>query len=240
MSSRLFRILRPTLPFAVAAAGVVLLSQQVVATTLTRTGTLACIALAIAAVAFALRNSRRALAAFAAAIAAPVVLVTVWPAKSEISAEEEGSRAAQAALRYEGVGYVWGGESSRGIDCSGLVRRAYIDAALSTAWHDASPAHLRRALIWWWRDTTARQFENHAPVRGKRLGLSQSLRDDIPTGLRPGDLAIVGSGVHVLMYLGENRWIQADPMTHRVLVSDSRTNRDAWMEGKAVLLRPTL
>ncbi|MFN2599036.1 MAG: NlpC/P60 family protein, partial [Pyrinomonadaceae bacterium] len=29
---------------------------------------------------------------------------------------------------YEGTRYVWGGENSRGIDCSGLVRRGLINA----------------------------------------------------------------------------------------------------------------
>jgi len=33
--------------------------------------------------------------------------------------------------RFEGTTYVWGGESRRGIDCSGLPRRAYRDALLS-------------------------------------------------------------------------------------------------------------
>jgi hypothetical protein len=37
-------------------------------------------------------------------------------------------RYVECLKQYEGAPYVWGGESARGIDCSGLVRRGLIDA----------------------------------------------------------------------------------------------------------------
>ena len=33
-----------------------------------------------------------------------------------------------ALRRYEGDRYVWGGENGRGVDCSGIVRAAWIDS----------------------------------------------------------------------------------------------------------------
>jgi peptidoglycan DL-endopeptidase CwlO len=42
-----------------------------------------------------------------------------------------GDEVVQSALKYEGVPYVLGGESKSGMDCSGLVQRAYADLGVS-------------------------------------------------------------------------------------------------------------
>ena len=42
-----------------------------------------------------------------------------------------GERAARVALQEVGVPYVWGGQSPRGFDCSGLVRFAYLRVGIS-------------------------------------------------------------------------------------------------------------
>jgi peptidoglycan DL-endopeptidase CwlO len=47
------------------------------------------------------------------------------------SADPVGSRAVDAAKAYLGVPYVWGGtDPARGLDCSGLVQRAYADVGV--------------------------------------------------------------------------------------------------------------
>lgn len=48
--------------------------------------------------------------------------------------------------RYEGSRYVWGGENRRGIDCSGLVRRALINAHMRLAVSTLNPTGLRTGL----------------------------------------------------------------------------------------------
>jgi cell wall-associated NlpC family hydrolase len=42
-----------------------------------------------------------------------------------------GDAVVQAALKYKGVPYVLGGESSSGMDCSGLVQKAFSDLGIS-------------------------------------------------------------------------------------------------------------
>ena len=47
--------------------------------------------------------------------------------------------------------------------------------------------------------------------------------------LEPGDLAITDSGLHALVYLGEDKWIQAAPEVGEVKVFNGRTDDNAWL-----------
>lgn len=50
-----------------------------------------------------------------------------------------------ALRRYEGHGYVWGGENGRGVDCSGIVRAAWIDSQLRLGIKTGNPRLIRGA-----------------------------------------------------------------------------------------------
>jgi hypothetical protein len=131
---------------------------------------------------------------------------------------------------YDEVWYIYGGENSRGIDCSGLVRAAMVRALLDDGIASANPDSVRAAFKLWWYDSNAIQL-------GKGLnGLTLPIGDGGPTpmraasNVRPGDLAVTTSGSHVLAYLGEHRWIEADPDVGRVHIVDLNTSPIAGQE----------
>jgi cell wall-associated NlpC family hydrolase len=126
---------------------------------------------------------------------------------------------------YDGVRYVYGGENQRGVDCSGLVRAAMVRALVDRGLASLDSAMLRSAFTLWWRDTNAIQLGKGAS------GLTLPIRDGSPVTMRaaqdvrPGDLAVTASGSHVLAYLGNQRWIEADPDVARVQIVDLNTSR---------------
>jgi cell wall-associated NlpC family hydrolase len=131
---------------------------------------------------------------------------------------------------YDGVRYVYGGENHRGVDCSGLVRAAMVRALIDRGFGSLNSEMLRSAFTLWWRDTNAIQLGKGAN------GLTLPISDGSPMpmraaqNLRPGDLAVTTSGSHVLAYLGDQRWIEADPDVARVQIVDLNTSRIADQE----------
>ncbi len=129
---------------------------------------------------------------------------------------------------YTGTRYLWGGENWLGIDCSGLVRRGLIDAYARMALAGPSPSAWRRAVWLWCHDCSAKALgDGHG---GLTVPICQAPSLNALAGdlrLAPGDLAVTGGGVHVLAYLGEGRWIQAEPGVGRV-VSDTVPSADPW------------
>jgi cell wall-associated NlpC family hydrolase len=93
-----------------------------------------------------------------------------------------------------------------------------------------NPALLRAAFNLWWRDTNAIQLGKSANglTSPKGDGSPIPMRD--AQNLRPGDLAVTTSGSHVLAYLGDNRWIEADPDIMRVHIVDLDKSQIAGQE----------
>jgi cell wall-associated NlpC family hydrolase len=138
---------------------------------------------------------------------------------------------------YDGVRYIYGGENHRGVDCSGLVRAAMVRALVDHGFASLDSGMLRSAFTLWWHDTNAIQLGKGAG------GLTLPIRDGSPMpmraaqNLRPGDLAVTTSGSHVLAYLGDQRWIEADPDVARVQIVDLRTSHIADQEVSLVTWR---
>jgi hypothetical protein len=139
--------------------------------------------------------------------------------------------------RYEGVRYVWGGENALGIDCSGLVRRGLMDALFLEGLRTFNSGLVRDAISLWWHDTTAR-------VLGMGEGQTVALKIAAPqinlldhAALLPGDLAVTESGIHVLAYLGDQTWIEADPGAEKVILAKVPSQDNAWLATPVKIVR---
>ncbi|MBN8457233.1 MAG: C40 family peptidase [Verrucomicrobia bacterium] len=130
----------------------------------------------------------------------------------------------------EGTWYVWGGENRVGIDCSGLPRRALRDSLFSDGLRHPNGRSFRAWLEQWWFDASAKALGEG--YRGYTIPLDTcgTIRTMDYTHLRPGDLAVTTSGRHVLAYLGNGLWIQADPGIGHVAALDGRTADNGWFD----------
>ncbi len=121
------------------------------------------------------------------------------PAPGALSGAVTGQDLVDAATRYVGVPYVWGGESldEGGLDCSGLVQRSLADLGVTDV-----PRVARQQMT----------LGTAVP------SLDQAL---------PGDLVVFGGGSHIGIYVGEGRMIDAPKPGKAVTVRDVYTQPTA-------------
>lgn len=163
-------------------------------------------------------------------LAITILLVTPFALPGRVIQEQE-LRAEYVARMKQLVGtrYVWGGESSRGIDCSGLPRKALRDALLSCGLRHLDGGLLRMAVLQWCYDASAKALGHGYRNYTVPLEPHGYIRQMDYSGLMPGDLAVTTSGVHILAYLGDEQWIQADPGIGVVAILNGRNgNNNRW------------
>lgn len=121
---------------------------------------------------------------------------------------------------FRGTRYVWGGETHIGIDCSGVARTALCDALLLEGLREGNP-RLLGATLWrfWWRDMSARDMGEGKYHYTRHVGAVKQLAGMDTRPLVVGDLAVSSRGEHVLIYIGERQWIEANPGDGRVAVN---------------------
>lgn len=142
----------------------------------------------------------------------------------------------QELNRYEGTQYFWGGENKLGIDCSGLVRQGLIQANWKLGVKSLNPALIRKGFELWWYDAGADalrdEYRNYTS-RGIRV---ESINQLEPATIQPGDLAVTVDGEHILAYLGDRTWIEADPGEQKVIKIKTPSN-NVWFTTPVYILR---
>jgi hypothetical protein len=138
--------------------------------------------------------------------------------------------------KYEGTKYIWGGENRLGIDCSGLIRCAWIDSNLKEGVRTGNPALLRESIALWWFDSSARALRDEYRQKTKLLVNAPNLAGFDHSAILPGDFAVTSDGVHTLAYLGEGKWIEADPGVKKVIEIEA-TGGNGWMDVPVCIIR---
>ncbi|MEQ1822772.1 MAG: NlpC/P60 family protein [Fimbriimonadaceae bacterium] len=127
-----------------------------------------------------------------------------------------------------GAVYLWGAESGRAIDCSGLprlaLRRAYLRQGIDTM----NGSALRTFLYQWWNDASAKALGDGYLGYTVPLKTKGQIKDMSYDELQPGDLAVTSSGAHILVLLGGEEWIQADPGVGHVAIFNGRSDENTW------------
>lgn len=160
----------------------------------------------------------------------------ILPARA-IDAEELRRDYVRRMSEFEGTKYHWGGESSRGIDCSGLPRRAYRDALLAYGLKHFNGGALRGYLEQWWFDASAKALGEGYRGYTTPMGTEGTIQGMDYDGLVPGDLAVTTCGVHILAYAGDGKWIQADPGIGAVATLSGRTSDNVWFRSSVTTHR---
>jgi hypothetical protein len=165
-----------------------------------------------------------------------VAALFLLPARSGISRQRLPDAYDRALLHYTGVTYWWGGENSVGIDCSGLIRRGMIDATLREGLRTLDGGLLRTSADLWSHDSSAQALGEGYRGWTTPVTNAKSLNELDHSLVKTGDLAIAGGGSHILAYLGEKRWIQADPTEVKVIV-ETVPSKNFWFKGPVKIMR---
>src|SRR5690606_26471369 len=88
----------------------------------------------------------------------------------------------------------------------------------------------------WWNDCTASVMGEGGELT-KVHAEARSVNEANAAALLPGDLAVTTNGVHVLAYVGDGRWIEADPGVGRVITLPVPEPRNAWFNTPVRIVR---
>lgn len=139
--------------------------------------------------------------------------------------------------KFEGSGYLWGGESKIGIDCSGLVRRGMIDANLKIGITSLNPLPIRDAISLWFYDSAADALMNGYRQTTKYVSSVENLNNMDYSKILAGDFMVTQNGVHTMAYIGDKTWIEADPGILKVIKLKVPEKEITWFKVPAKIIR---
>ena len=151
-----------------------------------------------------------------------------WAGKQEITAD----RIVDTAMQFEGTPYLWGGASSKGLDCSGLVRLTFFMNGHLLPRNASQQVNYGREII---------MDCNHSITPD-----SEKFHQEMTTrikNLQPGDLVFFGTPgnlikkekiTHVGIYIGNGKIIHA---SHKVRVNSLIPGQSDYYENSYKLLK---
>jgi hypothetical protein len=137
---------------------------------------------------------------------------------------------------YEGTRYVWGGENRIGIDCSGLVRRGLIEANVLEGLVTWNPGRIRAAWEIWGHDCSAKSLREGYRGWTEERFAAAGINGIRAEQMEAGDIAVTSDGVHVMVYIGNGEWMEADPGLGRVFRGRAPVE-NGWFEKPVQVLR---
>lgn len=137
---------------------------------------------------------------------------------------------------FSGTQYVWGGENKMGIDCSGLLRASYIKALWQEGFYSLNPKLVLKGINLWWNDRTAKMMKKEYHGETKAIFSASSINELDYSKVDPADMAVTQNGLHVLAYLGNQKWIQADPGLRKVVINEV-PSENGWLKAPIVIVR---
>lgn len=169
------------------------------------------------------------------------VSIAMGEGSSESISPETTEAIIAEAEKLLGVPYLWGGMSSKGVDCSGLVRICYIMNGIHL------PRNASQQVKCGERIEIPRQVrnDNEGATHGERM---ESLKEDMTKrvrNLQRGDLVFFGTPAsedkpmritHVGIYLGNNRIIHS---SHRVRINSLIPDDEDYYENAHRLVAAT-
>ena len=160
--------------------------------------------------------------------AADLTVFAEWAGKQKITADN----IVNTAMTFEGTPYLWGGASSKGLDCSGLVRLTFMMNGHLLPRNASQQVNYGREIIMECDHSIASDSEKLYQEMVRRT-----------SNLQPGDLVFFGSPetfwskekiTHVGIYIGNGKIIHA---SHKVRVNSLIPGEKDYYENSHRLLK---